>query len=102
MKDTLDNKLEIGGHLHKVHGHPKPLELAPVGKKGKVIRRGALKWDIMETSLEVQYADPLSPPKVRPVPPYVIELVLVLGYPFIDQDYALAHPVGLLGLNTWY
>ena len=33
-KDTLNNKLKIGGRLNKAHWHPEPLELAPVGNEG--------------------------------------------------------------------
>ena len=38
MKDTCHHKLKMGGHLHKAHWHYKPLELAPVGNEGQVIR----------------------------------------------------------------
>ena len=82
-KDTLYYKLKICVHLNKAHWHPEPPELAPVGDEGRVIRRGTLKWDIVEASLQVQHADPLSPPKLHLVPPPVNELVLILGHPFI-------------------
>ena len=102
MKDTFDHKLEIGGCLHKAYWHPEPLELTLVGNEVQVIRKNARKWDIVEASLQVQHVDPLSPPKLYPVLLYIIELVLVLGHPFIDQDYTLANPVRLPGLNTQY
>ena len=102
MKDTFDHKLEIGRHLHKAHWHPEPLELALVGNKGRVIRRGTFKWDIVEASLQVQHADPHSLPKLCPVQLHVIELVLVPSHLFIDWDYILANPVWLLKLNTQY
>ena len=72
MKDTLDYKLEINGHLCKAHQYPEPPELALVGIKGRVIRSSTLKWDIVEASLQVQHADPLSPPKLHPIPLHVI------------------------------
>ena len=102
LTDTLDYKLKIGGHLHKAHSYPEPLELAPVGNKGRVIGRGTLEWGVVEASLQVQYADPLSLPKLCLILPHAIELALVLGHPFIDQNNVLAHLVGLPGLNDWY
>ena len=101
-KDTLDHKQKISGHLCKAHWHPGPPELASVGTEGQVIRRGALALDIVEASLQVQYGDSLSLLELRLVLPHVIELVLVLGYPFIDQDNVLKHPVGLSKPNAWY
>ena len=56
----------------------------------------------VEASLQVQHADPLSLPKLHPVLHRIIELVLVLSCPFVDQDKFLAHPVGLTRLNAWY
>ena len=77
-----------------------PLELAMVGNKGQVIRGGAFKWNVVEACLLVQHADPLSPPEMCLVLSHVIELVLVLSCPFIDQDDVLTHPVGLLRLDA--
>ena len=102
MKDTLNYKLKMTRHLHKAHWHPEPLELAPVGNEGQVIRKSALKWDIVGASLQVQHADPLSPPELCPAPIRVVELVLVFNHPFIDWDNVLAHPAGLPGLNSQY
>ena len=59
-----------------------------------------LKWDVVETSLQVQHAYPLSLPQLSPVLPYAIELVLALDYLFVDQDDILADLVGLVGLYT--
>ena len=53
----------------------------------------------MEASLKVQHADPLSPPELHLVPPYVIELVLILGHLLVDWDNVLADPVGLARLD---
>ena len=92
----------MGRCLSKAHQHLEPPELALVGNKGQVIKRGTLKWDIVEASLQVQHADPLSPPKLHPVLPHVIELVLVFSHLFIDWDNVLAYPVGLSRLNAWY
>ena len=74
----------MGGCLCKAHQHPEPPDLAPVGNKGQVIKRGTLKWDILEASLQVQHVDLLSPPELRLVLSCAIELVLVLGHPFIN------------------
>ena len=73
-----------------------------MGNKGLVIGRGTLKWDIVEASLQVQHADPLSPPELHLVPPNFIELVLVLSHLFVDQDNILAHLVVLPRLNAQY
>ena len=40
---------------------------------------------LVEAGFQVQHANPLCPPKLHPVPPCIVELVLVLGHPFIDQ-----------------
>ena len=84
------------------HWHPEPQVLAPVGNKGQVVGRGALKWYVVEASLQVQHADPLSPPELHPLPPHLIELVMALGHPFVNWDNVLAHLVGLPRLNAWY
>ena len=92
----------MGRRLCKAHWHYEPPELAPVGNKGRVIKRGAFKQDIVEACLQVQHANPLSPPKLHPVLSHIIELVLILGHPFVDWDCVLAHPVGLPRLDAWY
>ena len=92
----------MGGHLSKAHQYAEPPELNPVGNKGRVVRRSTLEWDIVEASLQIYHADPLSLPKLNAVPPHVIELVLVLGCHFIDWYDVLAYPVKLPGLNAWY
>ena len=58
-------------------------------------------WSIVEASLLVQQADPISPPELCLVPPCVIELELVLGNPFVDQDSILADLLGLATLDFW-
>ena len=50
----------------------------------------------------VQHADTLSPPELCPVTPYIIELVLVISCLLVDQENALADPVGLARLYTQY
>ena len=42
----------------------------------------------------------LACPSYAPVLPHVIELVLILGHPFVDRDNVLAYPVRLPGLNA--
>ena len=69
--------------------------------EGQVVGRGGLKWDIVEAGFQVQHTNPLCPPKLHLVPPHIIELVLVLGRPFIDWDNILTHLVGLPGLDAW-
>ena len=54
-----------------------------------------------EAGFQVQHTNPLSPPKLCPVPPHVVELVLVLSHPFVDQGVILEHSVGLPRLDTW-
>ena len=89
------------GQLCKAHRHPEPPKLTPVSNKGRVIGRGSLKWDVVEASFQIHHANPLCLPELRPVPPCVIELVLVVSCPFIDRDNILAHLVGLPGLDAW-
>ena len=102
MKDTLNYKLRMSRRLSKAHWHSEPPELTLVGNKGRVIQGGALEWDVVEASLQVKHADPLSPPKLGLVLPHVVELVLVLGHQFIDQDDVLTYPVRLPRLNAQY
>ena len=71
-----------------------------MGNEGRVIGKSGLKPDIVEASFQVQYNDPLSPPELCPVPPCVVELVLILSYLFVNQDIVLAYLVRLPGLNT--
>ena len=67
MRDTLDHKLRIGGCLSKVHWYPEPPELTLV----------------------------LTLPKLCPVLPCIIELVLVPGHPFINWDDVFVRPQDL-------
>ena len=55
----------------------------------------------MESSLQVRHADTLSLPKLCLVLCCIVELVLVLGHLFINQDNVLAYLVGLPRLNAW-
>ena len=45
----------------------------------------------MEAGFQVQHADPLSLPELCPVPPHIVELVLILSHPFVDWDNVLAY-----------
>ena len=54
----------------------------------------------MEASPKILHADPLSPPKLYLVLPHVIELVLVIGHQFTDQDNVLADTLGLAKLDA--
>ena len=73
-----------------------------MGNEGRAIGKGSLIWDIVEASYQVHNTDPLSPPDLRLVIPHAVELVLILGHPFIDQDSVLTYPVRLPGLNIWH
>ena len=73
-----------------------------MGNKGQVIKRGSLKRDSVEAGFQVQHTYPLSPPELPLVPPHVVELVLVLSHPFVNQDNVLTHPIRLPGLYAWY
>ena len=55
----------------------------------------------MQAGFQVQHTIPLHPPELCPVPPRIIELVLVLSHPFVDWDNVLTNLVGLPGLDTW-
>ena len=77
--------MKMGRCLSKAHWYPGLPELALVGNEGQVIKRGTFEWDIVESSLQVHHADPLSPPDLCQVKPHVIELVLVLCHLFIDR-----------------
>ena len=101
MQDPFNHKLKMCWHLRWAHGYSESLELALLGKEYQVIQGGALKWVVAAVSLSSQHADPLSPPELHPVPPHVIELVLVQGCLFIDQDSFLADTVGLPRWDTW-
>ena len=73
-----------------------------MGNEGQVIGRGGLEWDILEASFQFQHTDTLIPPELCPVLPHAIELVLILGCPFVDQDGVLAYLVRLPELNAWH
>ena len=90
----------MGGHLCKAHRHPEPLKLTLVGNKVRVIGRSGLKQDVVEANFQVQHTDPLSLPELHTVLPHVVELVLILGHLFVDQDSGFGYPVRLPGLNT--
>ena len=73
-----------------------------MGNEGQVVRRGALKQDFVEASFQIRHTDLLSLPELCPVLPHVIELVLILGRPFINLDGVLAYLVGLPRLNACF
>ena len=68
--------------------------------KGRVVGGGGLEQDVVEAGFQVQHANPLRPSKLGLVPPHIIELILILGHLFVDQDNILTYPVGLPGLDT--
>ena len=41
----------MGGHVHKARQHPEPLEIAQLGSKARVVRRGAFEWNVLEACL---------------------------------------------------
>ena len=53
----------------------------------------------MEAGFQIQHAYPLRPSKLGPVPPCIIELILILGHLFIYRDDVLTNSVGLPGLD---
>ena len=67
--------------------------------EGRVIGGGGFERDVVEASFQVQHANPLRPSKLGPVPPGIIELILILGRPFIYRDDVLTYSVGLPGLD---
>ena len=54
----------------------------------------------MEAGFQVQHANPLCLPELHPVPPCIVEVILILGHPFIDWDNILTHLVGLPRLDA--
>ena len=69
--------------------------------KGRVIGRSGLERDIVEAGFQVQHANPLYLPELSPVPPRIIELILILGHLLVDWDNIPTHSVGLPGLDAW-
>ena len=68
--------------------------------KGRVVGGGGLKRDVVEAGFQVQHANPLRPSKLGPVPPRIVELILILSHPFVDRDDVLTYLVGLTELDT--
>ena len=69
--------------------------------EGRLVGGGGLEWDVVEAGFQIQHANPLRPSKLGPVPPHIIELILILGYPFVNWDNVLTYMVGLSGLDAW-
>ena len=69
--------------------------------EGQVIGGGGLERDVVEAGFQIQHANPLRPSKLGPVPPRIIELILILSRPFVNRDNVLTYTVGLPGLDTW-
>ena len=67
--------------------------------EGRVVGGGGLEWDVVEAGFQVQHAYPLCPSKLGPVPPRIVELILILGRPFVNRDNVLAYTVGLPRLD---
>ena len=68
--------------------------------EGRVIGGGGLKRDVVEAGFQIQHANPLRPSKLGPVPPRIIELILILGHPFVNRDNVLTYTVGLPRLDA--
>ena len=47
--------------------------------EGRVVGGGGLEWDVVEAGFQIQHANPLCPSKLGPVPPRIVELILILG-----------------------
>ena len=60
----------------------------------------ALERDVVEAGFQIQHTNPLRPSKLGPIPPRIIELILILGHPFINRENVLAYTVGLPGLDA--
>ena len=69
--------------------------------EGQVKGGGGFEQDIVEAGLQVRHTNPLHPSKLGPVPPRIIELILILGHPFFNRDDVLTYTVGLPGLDAW-
>ena len=68
--------------------------------EGRVIGGGGLERDVVEASFQIQHANPLHPSKLGLVPPCIIELILILGCPFVNRDNVLTYTVGLPRLDA--
>ena len=68
--------------------------------EGRVVGGGGFERDVVEARFQVQHAYPLCPSKLGSVPPRIIELILILGRPFIYRDDVLTYSVGLPGLDA--
>ena len=68
--------------------------------EGRVIGGGGLERDVVEAGFQVQHANPLHPSELGPVPPHIVELILILSHPFVDRDNVLTHMVGLPRLDA--
>ena len=68
--------------------------------KGRVIGGGGLERDVVEAGFQIQHVNPLRPFKLGPVPPRIVELILILGHPFVNRDDVLKYTVGLPGLDV--
>ena len=68
--------------------------------EGRVVGGGGLEQDVVEAGFQIQHANPLRPSKLGPVPTHIIELILILGRLFVNQDNVLTYTVGLPGLDA--
>ena len=68
--------------------------------EGQVIGGGGLERDVVEAGFQIQHANPLCPSKLGPVPPCIVELILMLGYPFVNWNNVLTYTVGLPRLDA--
>ena len=68
--------------------------------KGRVVGGGGFEWDVVEAGFQIQHANPLCLSKLGMVPPRIVELILILGRPFVNRDNVLTYTVGLPGLDS--
>jgi hypothetical protein len=73
-----------------------------VGNEGGVVGGGLFKWDVVESSFQVNHANPSCPPQLCLVPARVVQLVLILVGALVDRHNILADSVRLAGLLSGY
>ena len=66
----------------------------------QVIGGGGLERDVVEAGFQFQHANPLCLSELGPVPPHIVELILILGRLFVDRDNVLTYSVGLPRLDA--
>ena len=72
----------------------------PVSDKSQVVGGGGFEQDVVEAGFQVQHANSLRLSQLGTVPPCIVELILILGRPFINRDDVLTYSVGLPRLDA--